>query len=98
LKESWQAKEADIIFNATVREDLDMAENEIMRNTVIIKKMKSTETYNGDKTEAARKVQAIAKRLATEILGNDSSIIYTALLYAGKDGLKLAKEKIHHSR
>jgi hypothetical protein len=87
------AKEADIIFNATVREDLDMAENEIMRNTVIIKKMKSTETYNGDKTEAARKVQAIAKRLATEILGNDSSIIYTALLYAGKDGLKLSEGK-----
>ncbi len=37
----WEAQEKDEIYTATVREDLDVVENESLKNTVIVKKLRA---------------------------------------------------------
>ena len=86
-------KEEDNIFSATVREDLDAIENENLRNTVIVKKLKTKEKLSVDKAEMLKLVQAAARDLVTELNGEDADqgIVFITLLYTGKDGLKITK-------
>ncbi len=81
-------------FTATVREDLDAVENENLRNTILVKKMKRTTPISNDRNEQTRMIQTTARDLVKEILGDESTIIYSALLYTGKDGSKITEGKM----
>jgi hypothetical protein len=84
----------DKIFTATLREDLDAVENENMRNIVIVKKMKTKERTTTDKSEMSSLVQKEARKLVTDILGDESSIAFITLLFMGKDGLKVKEGQL----
>ena len=87
-------KEEDNIFSATVREDLDAIENENLRNTVIVKKLKTKEKLSVDKSEMLKLVQTAARDLVKELNGEDAEqgIVFITLLYTGKYGLKITKD------
>jgi hypothetical protein len=87
-------KKAELSFSASVREDLDVLENENLRHIVIIKKMKQIGKFSTDKTEAAKTIQSISKELASELLGEDDTTVYSTLLFTGKDGIKVKDNKI----
>jgi hypothetical protein len=88
------AQEDSNIFTATVREDLDAVENENLRNTILVKKMKRTTPISNDRNEQTKTIQTSARELVKEILGDESSIAYIALLYTGKDGSKITVGKM----
>ncbi len=46
-----------------------------------------------DKTELLKAIQTLAKELVKETNGNENSIVFTSLLYAGKDASKAADGK-----
>jgi len=81
-------KEEEKIFTATLREDLDAVENEALRNTVIIKKLKTAKQTSTDKTAMGLLVQQEARSLVKEVLGTEEDITYIGLLFTGKDGLR----------
>jgi hypothetical protein len=87
-------RESNNTFSATVREDLDAVENEGLRNIIIIKKMKRTVPITSDRAEQSKLVHEEAKELVKEILKDESSIVYTSLLYTGKDGTKITEGKM----
>ena len=84
----------DNIFTATVREDLDAIDNENLRNTVIVKKLKTTKKVTPDRVELNKLVQKAAKKTVKDILGDDTSIAYIALLYTGKEGIKITEGQL----
>jgi hypothetical protein len=81
-------KEEDKIFAATLREDLDAVENETLRNTIIIKKLKTDKPVTIDKTSMSALVQQEARKLVKEVLGQEDDISFIGLLVGGKDGLR----------
>ncbi len=87
-EEILSRKEEEKIFTATVREDLDAVENEALRNTVIVKKLKTDKKTSTDKVTMGLLVQQEARSLVKEILGTEDDIAYTGLLFTGKDGLR----------
>jgi hypothetical protein len=95
LEQIKASRENDNYFSAAVREDLDVIENENMRNTVIIKKMKKPDdvTIPTDKNELSKKMHEVAKSLVKDTIGDETSVIYTALLFAGKEGVKNTEGK-----
>jgi hypothetical protein len=81
-------QEEEKVFSATLREDLDAVENEALRNTVIIKKLKTSKATSTDKVTMGLLVQQEARSLVKEVLGTEDDIAYTGLLFTGKDGLR----------
>jgi hypothetical protein len=81
-------KEEDRIFAATLREDIDAIENETLRNTIIVKKMKTDKQVTIDKISMNTLVQQEARQMVKEILGQEDDIVYIGLLVGGKDGLR----------
>ena len=84
----------DNVFTATVREDLDAIDNENLRNTVIVKKLKTSKKVSHDRAELQKLVQKAAKKMVKDILGDDNSIAYISLLYTGKGELKLTEGQL----
>ncbi len=88
------SQEDNSIFTATVREDLDAVENENLRNTILVKKMKRSTPISNDRNEQTKTIQSLARELVKDILGDESPIAYTSLLYTGKDGSKITEGKM----
>ena len=86
-----QEKEEDHSFTASLREDIDAIENESLRHTVIVKKLKTEEILVNDRAELTRKIQTIAIEMAAEVLGKESTVAYIALLYTGREGIRLSE-------
>ncbi len=80
--------EEDKIFAATMKEDLDAIENENMRNTVVVKKLKTSKEVSTDKIAMTSLVQQEAKTLVKELLGKESDIGFIGLLFTGREGLR----------
>jgi hypothetical protein len=82
-------KKEDKIFDATMREDLDAIENEAMRGTIIIKKMKTEKVITSDKIAMSLLVQQEARKLIGEIMGNADDVTYIGLMINGREGIRV---------
>ena len=86
-----EEKAEDHSFTASLREDLDAIENESLRHTVIVKKLKTEEVLVNDRAELTRKLQTIGLQIANEVLGKEGTVAYIALLYTGREGIRLSE-------
>jgi hypothetical protein len=82
-------KEEDKIFAATLLEDLDAMENEALRNTIIVKKMKTEEQVTADKITMTNVIQQEARKMVKEVIGQEEEIIYIGLMVSGREGLRV---------
>ena len=73
--------ESDSILFATMKEDIDSGENEMMKDSVVVKRMKTDLEIPKDKKVLAKFVQTEGRKLVTNILGNDNSVKFVATLY-----------------
>ena len=89
LEELKQGINNDNFFSATIREDLDSTENETLRNTVIIKKLKVEGQLPKERIDLQRMSQQEGRKMVKEILGNDNAVAYIAMLYSGKEGIRV---------
>ena len=89
LEELKQGISNDNFFSATIREDLDSTENENLRNTVIVKKLKVDGPMPKERIDLQKMAQQEGRKMVKEILGNDSSVAYIAMLYSGKEGIRV---------
>jgi hypothetical protein len=84
-----QSSSNDSIYTATIKEDLDVVENEALKNVVIIKKLKATKKLPNERNDLSLQIQHISKDLVHEILGDQNKIAYTSLLYTGKEAVRI---------
>ena len=91
--------ENDSILFATMKEDIDAGENELLKDTVVVKRMKTILEIPKDKKLLAKFVQTEGRKLVTDIMGNDDVVKYVATLYSNnnntntKGGKRGGKEK-----
>jgi hypothetical protein len=81
-------KEEDKVFAATLREDIDAVENEALRNTIIVKKLKTEKQVTADKISMSIMVQQEARKVVKEILDSEEDIVYIGLMVGGREGLR----------
>ena len=86
-----EEKAEDHSFTASLGEDLDAIENESLRHMVIVKKLKTEEVLVNDRAELTRKLQTIGLQIANEVLGKEGTVAYIALLYTGREGIRLSE-------
>jgi len=70
---------------ASMKEDVDASENEMMRNTVIVKKLVTKEKIPVDKKDLSKFIQEQGRNLVKEILGDGAE---NALMWGVVEGLK----------
>ena len=73
--------ESDSLLFTTMKEDIDAGENELLKDTVIVKRMKTDLEIPKDKKTLAKFVQTEGRKLVTEVLGNDEDVKFVATLY-----------------
>ena len=73
--------ESDSILFALMKEDIDAGENELLKDTVVVKRMKANLEVPKDKKTLAKYVQTEGRKLVTDILGNDEDVKYVSTLY-----------------
>ena len=73
--------ESDSILFATMKEDIDAGENEMLKDTVIVKRMKANLEIPKDKKALAKYVQTEGRKLVKEIIGVDDDVKFVTTLY-----------------
>ena len=73
--------ESDSLLFATMKEDIDAGENEMLKDSVIVKRMKTDLEIPKDKKILAKFVQTEGRKLVTDILGSDASVKFVTTLY-----------------
>ena len=72
--------DSDSILFATMKEDIDAGENEQLKDSVVVKRMRTDLAIPTDKKILAKFVQTEGRKLVTKILGNDNSVKFVATL------------------
>lgn len=82
------ARETEL--TAEMREDIDGLENENLKNTVIVRKLKAVRRVPTDKKELRTYIQDLSRDLVNKVLGPGSGggVRYAAMLYATVDPTK----------
>ena len=77
-------------LTAEMREDIDGLENENLKSTVIIRKLKAKEEVPKDKMKLRSHIQSVARKLVKDILNEGASkdVKYAAPLYSFQDPKK----------
>ena len=77
-------------LTAEMREDIDGLENENLKSTVIIRKLKAKEEVPKDKVKLRSHIQTVARKLVKDILDETASkdVRYAAPLYSFQDPKK----------
>ena len=73
--------ENDSTLMASMKEDIDAGENESMKDTVVVKRMKTDLEIPKEKKALAKFVQVEGRKLVGEIMGSDDDVRYVATLY-----------------
>ena len=73
--------ESDSILFATMKEDIDASENEMLKDSVVVKRMKTILEIPKDKKILSKFVQTEGRKLVTNIMGTDDSVKFVATLY-----------------
>jgi len=91
VEELKEVVERDTDLTAEMREDIDGLENENLRNTVIVRKLKAQETVPKDKRLLRTYIQDLARHLVSSVFGSKDAargVKYAAALYAFVDPTK----------
>jgi hypothetical protein len=80
-KELNKVKKSENTFSASIKEDLDAVENTNSRDTVIIKRLSSTEDIPRDKKELTNFIVKTGREILTLVLGNSDGMKFISPLY-----------------
>ena len=87
------AVESDSILFATMKEDIDAGENEMLKDSVMVKRMKTSKEIPKDKKILAKFVQTEGRKLVKDIMGSDDSVKFVATLYNNNNTNANAKKQ-----
>ena len=85
--------ESDSILFATMKEDIDAGENEMLKDAVVVKRMKTNLEIPKDKKILAKFVQTEGRKLVTDILGSDDTVKFVATLYNNNNTIQKKKPR-----
>ena len=79
--------ESDSILFATMKEDIDAGENEMLKDSVVVKRMKTDLEIPKEKKMLAKFVQTEGRKLVSTILGTDETVKFVATLYNNNNNI-----------